>query len=124
MDTQEHGDAVVAVRHIGGHALLQGKEKRMRGKGGYRYVSERVSHIIRDHHHDHFTERRPPLLKRCVMALPFLLQQCFGEKSYRTRNKLSVFPMTLLKRSSAEFPATMKKSDRKRNSRQPLSKRA
>lgn len=37
---------------------------------------------------------------------------------------LRVFPMMLLKRSRAEFPTTMKKSDRKRNSLQPLSSRA
>ena len=33
MDTQKHSDAVVAIRYIGGHALLQGKGGREREVG-------------------------------------------------------------------------------------------
>lgn len=36
MDAEEDGDAVVAVRHIGGHALLQGEGGREEREEGER----------------------------------------------------------------------------------------
>lgn len=91
MDAEEDGDAVVAVGHVRGHALLWTQTTGLN--------NTTPEHGAAD-------------------------ASCTEHGCVRTRNMLRVFPMMLLKRSSAEFPVTMKKSDRKRNSLQPLSSRA